>query len=71
MQAKVNRNTVTVTTRGLDELETYVDGRPLEPVRKIDDGAKQFPRPRGTMIEFIGRSDGLICQRRRLFLTGR
>ena len=70
MKVTVKKTTVTVTTRGLHELETYVDGRPHEAVRRIGDGSVQVPRPRGGTIEFVGRRRGEISQRRRASLGG-
>ena len=66
MKVKVNGDTVAVTTSGMDELETYADGRPFEALRKISDGVQQLPRPDAETIEFVGRRRGEICQRRRV-----
>lgn len=68
MKVTVQASTVAVTTRGLDELETYVDGRPLEAVRTIHDGTVQLPRPDTQTIEFVGRRRGEVCQRRKVHL---
>ena len=69
MKVEVDGNTVAVTTSGLDELETYADGRPFEAVRKISDGTQQLPRPDAETVEFVGRRRGEICQRRRVPLS--
>jgi hypothetical protein len=69
MKVQIDERTVSITTRGLDELETYMNGRPFEAVRRISDGAHQLPRPDAEIIEFVGRSNGEICQRRRLMLN--
>jgi hypothetical protein len=53
----------------MDELETYMNGRPFEAVRRISDGNHQLPRPDGEIIEFVGRRNGEICQRRRRVLN--
>ena len=66
MKVEVSGNAVAVTTSGLDELETYADGRPFEAVRKISDGVQQLPRPDAETIELVGRRRGEICQRRRV-----
>ena len=66
MKVDVSGDAVAVTTSGLDELETYADGRPFEAVRKIGDGTQQLPRPDAETIEFVGRRRGEICQRRRV-----
>ena len=71
MKVKVNDVTLTVTTSGLNELETYADGRPFEAVRKVGDGTQQLPRPDAEAIEFIGRRCGEVCQRRRVELSGK
>ncbi len=70
MKVRVDDSAVTVTTIGLDELETYADGRPCEAVRKISDGTQQLPRPDAETIEFVGRRNGEICQRRTVPLNG-
>ncbi|PTQ79644.1 peptidase S41-like protein [Nitrosospira multiformis] len=69
MKVQIDERTVSITTRGLDELETYMNGRPFEAVRRISDGAHQLPRPDAEIIEFVGRRNGEICQRRRLGLN--
>jgi hypothetical protein len=69
MKVQIDERTVSITTRGLDELETYMNGRPFEAVRRISDGALQLPRPDAEIIEFVGRRNGEICQRRRLGLN--
>jgi hypothetical protein len=66
MKVEISESTVSVTTSGLDELETYLNGRPLEAVRRISDGTQQLPRPDGEIIEFVGRRNGEIYQRRKL-----
>jgi hypothetical protein len=71
MKVEVNDATLTVATSGLDELETYADGRPIEAVRKIGDGTLQLPRPDAEAMEFIGRRRGEVCQRRRAELNGK
>lgn len=73
MKVEVNDATLTVATSGLDELETYADGRPFEAVRKIGDGTWQLPRPdaKAMELEFVGRRRGEVCQRRRVALNGR
>jgi hypothetical protein len=71
MKVTVGPRSVTVITRGLDELETYVDGRPFEATRAIGDDAHQLPRPDAATIEFAGRRGGTVCQRRRVPLGGR
>lgn len=68
MKVEINESSVTVTTGGLEELETYVNGRPFEAVRRISDGTQQLARPDGETIEFVGRHKGEICQRRKLLL---
>jgi C-terminal processing protease CtpA/Prc len=70
MKVDVGDSAVTVTTTGLEELETYADGRPFEAVRRISDGTLQLPRPNAEMIEFVGRRRGEIRQRRRVSLHG-
>ncbi|MEO7559113.1 MAG: S41 family peptidase [Nitrosospira sp.] len=69
MKVEVNGNIVAVTTSGLDELETYADGRPFEAVRRITDGTQQLPWPDAETIEFVGRRHGEVCQRRRVLLN--
>ena len=64
MKVTVSRSSVSVGTRGLDQLETYLDGAPYEPVRAIEDGTVSFERPRGGVMMFVGRRRGEICQRR-------
>ena len=66
MKVEVIGDVIAVTTSGMDELETYADGRPFEAVRKIGDGMQQLPRPDAETIEFVGRRRGEICQRRRV-----
>jgi Peptidase family S41 len=70
MDVVVAADYVAVTTSGLDELETYVDGRPFERVRTIADGDRivHSPRPAGAIVELVGRRRGQICQRRRVEL---
>ena len=70
MKVDVGDNSVSVTTNGLDELETYADGRPFEAVRNIGDGKQELPRPDAETIDFVGRRRGEICQRRRVFPNG-
>jgi len=69
MKVQIDERTVSITTRGLDELETYMNGRSFEAVRRISDGAHQLPRPHAEIIELVGRRNGEICQRRRLVLN--
>ncbi|MBN9133856.1 MAG: hypothetical protein J0H48_10895 [Nitrosospira multiformis] len=54
MKVQIDEHTASITTRGLDELETYMNGRPLEAVRPISDGAYQLPRPGGEITGFVG-----------------
>jgi len=68
MKATAQPRIVTVFTKGLDELETYVDGRPYEAVRAIQDGVHELPCPDAGTIEFVGRQGGTVCQRRRVAL---
>jgi hypothetical protein len=68
MRVAVKDRTVSVTTSGLEELETYVDGRPYEPSRRIRDGVHELPRPEGEKLEFVGRRGGTVRQRRRVAL---
>lgn len=59
-----------VITRGLDELEVYLDGRPIEGARKIVDGTLQIDwELKGNYVEFVGRMRGDVVQRRRISLT--
>jgi hypothetical protein len=69
MKVQIDERTMSITTRGMDELETYMNGRPFEAVRRISDGAHQLPRPDAEIIELVARRNGEICQRRRLVLN--
>jgi len=69
MKVQIDEHTVSITTRGLDELETYMNGRPFEAVCPISDGVHQLSRPDGKIIGFVGCRNGEICQRRRLVLN--
>jgi hypothetical protein len=69
MKVQIDEHTVSITTRRLDELETYMNGRPFEAVCPISDGALQLPQPDAETIEFTGRHNGEICQRRRRVLN--
>jgi hypothetical protein len=57
---------VLVSTRGLDELEVYADGRPAEAARAIVDGVHTVARPPGLDLEVVGRRAGVVRQRRRI-----
>ncbi|MGH8761958.1 MAG: S41 family peptidase [Nitrosospira sp.] len=70
MKVDTGDSSVSVTTSGLDELETYADGRPFEAVRNIGDGKQELPRPDAEIIEFVGRRHGEIRQRRKVSLNG-
>ena len=70
MKVQIDERIVSVTTRGLNELETYMNGHPFEAVRRISDGAHQLPRLDAETIEFVGYGNGEICQRRRGVLNG-
>ncbi|SET62399.1 hypothetical protein SAMN05216412_11079 [Nitrosospira multiformis] len=69
MKVQIEERTMSIATKGLDELETYMNGLPFEAVRRISDGALQLPLPDAEIIEFVGRRNGEICQRRRLVLN--
>ncbi|WP_196493192.1 hypothetical protein [Burkholderia stagnalis] len=67
LQVALAKSAVIVTTAGLDELEVYVDGRPVEAVRPIVDGVLKIVRPTaGRMLELVCRRAGVVAQRRRV-----
>jgi hypothetical protein len=69
LRAALGRAELTLTTSGLDELELYVDGRPIAAAAPITDGSLVLPRPAsGTTLEVVCRKAGEIMQRRRLAL---
>ncbi len=69
MRATLKNSEVIMSTVSIDELEVYVDGRPFEAARKIQDGDLAIARPStGAMIELVGRKHGRVVQRRRLEL---
>lgn len=68
MDVAIDDGALRVTTSGLNQLETYLDGRPLERVREITNGVHVVPRPAEGLIEFVGRRGDTICQRRRELL---
>jgi hypothetical protein len=70
LHAVLGKSEVTVTTTGLEELEVYVDGRPVEAARPIGDGTLTLPRPTsGQTLEIVCRKAGQVVQRRRLALV--
>ncbi|OUL99779.1 S41 family peptidase [Variovorax sp. JS1663] len=70
LRVELTRSEVSVTSTGLDEMETYVDGRPAAAARAITDGNVLFPRPgKGTTLEIVGRKSGAVVQRRRVSLA--
>ena len=72
MKATVGRRALTVQTRGIDTLETYLDGRPTEGERAITDGEIEIARPeKGEAMEFVGRAKGVVVQRRRVSLAAK
>ncbi|MFM0008231.1 S41 family peptidase [Paraburkholderia dipogonis] len=67
LHVALRKSEVTVTTTGLDELEVYVDGRPVEAARSITDEVLNLPRPTtGKTLELVCRKAGVVVQRRRL-----
>jgi hypothetical protein len=70
LHAALGKSEVTVTTTGLEELEAYVDGRPVAAARPIADGTLTLPRPAsGEMLELVCRKAGQVVQRRRLAIA--
>jgi C-terminal processing protease CtpA/Prc len=66
------RSELSITTAGLEELELYVDGRPIAAAATISDGTVTLPRPTaGEMLEVVCRQGGDVLQRRRLRLSRR
>ena len=70
MRVRARGNSISVTTSGLDELETYIDGRPSAAVCPIVDGERRLERPRKGTVDLVGRRNGQICQRRRVLPQG-
>lgn len=68
MKLVVKGKNVSVLTRGLDELEIYVDERPAEAVRRIADGAHAVIKAAAASatIDVVGRRAGVVRQRRRV-----
>ncbi|KVA75607.1 hypothetical protein WJ78_13040 [Burkholderia ubonensis] len=70
LQVALAKSDVIVTTAGLDELEAYVDGRPVEAARPITDGVVKLARPTaGTTLELVCRRAGVVAQRRRVSIV--
>jgi len=70
LRVALRTDEVSITTKGLDELEIYVDGRPAQAARPIADGTVTLPRPaNGTTLEIACRQGGRVVQRRRLPLA--
>jgi hypothetical protein len=70
LRVTLGKSELTVTTAGLDELELYVDGRPLDAARVIGDGVLKLPRPAaGERLEVVCRKAGAVVQRRRVALA--
>lgn len=70
MRVTVCPSTVVAETRGLDQLETYVEGLPAERARSLkEEDRVELPRPADRTIEFVGRRNGEILQRRRKILN--
>jgi hypothetical protein len=70
LRVTLGKSELTVTTAGLDELELYVDGRPLDAARAIGDGVLKLPRPAaGERLEVVCRKGGAVVQRRRVALA--
>lgn len=68
LEVKRNRRTLTVKTKGLDQLDLYVNGHPgRAPMRLERDGKRQLQMPANAReIEIVGFLSGTIRQRRRL-----
>jgi hypothetical protein len=64
---------LSVETRGLDQLDVYVDGHPAGTSIKLrGNGARSFAVPSvASSVEVVGFASGVIRQRRRLMLAGR
>jgi hypothetical protein len=65
---KFDSEKVTVSTRGLDQIEVYVDTTPTEAGRRVSDGDHELPVRVGERLDVVGRLKGAICQRRRIRL---
>jgi hypothetical protein len=66
MEVRRRKGVVRVETAGLTELEFYLNERPTEASRRIEDGVHEADiRDQGT-VEVVGRRRGAIVQRRRL-----
>jgi hypothetical protein len=70
LHVELSKSEVTVTTTGLEELEVYVDGRPVEAARPITAGVLNLVRPTtGKTLELVCRKAGVVVQRRRLAIA--
>jgi C-terminal processing protease CtpA/Prc len=70
LKVALSRSELAVTTAGLDELELYVDGRPIAAAAAIVDGSHVLPRPAaGGTLEVVCRAAGEVLQRRRIALA--
>jgi hypothetical protein len=72
LDVKRQRNTLTVTTANLDQLDFYVDGHPGGPPTVLRrDGTSRLKFPAAAQeVEVVGLSGGVVRQRRRLTLGG-
>jgi hypothetical protein len=65
--------TLTVESKGLDELDLYVNGRPGGASITLNgDGKRRVQVPaHARAIELVGVSSGMVRQRRRLTISNR
>lgn len=73
LEVKRRGRKLSVETRGLDQLDVYVDGHPAGTSIKLrGNGARSFAVPSvASSVEVVGFASGVIRQRRRLMLAGR
>jgi C-terminal processing protease CtpA/Prc len=70
LKVELNASEIVVTTVGLDELEVYLNSRPLQPSMPIPDGVTKLPRPSSSgTLEIACRRGGSVVQRRRFRVT--
>jgi hypothetical protein len=68
MEVKRLKNTLTITTDGLAQLDVYADGHPVGPTITLRPGqSKRVPLPANSeTVEVLGFADNTLRQRRRL-----
>jgi hypothetical protein len=68
LKIRRQRNVAIVDTKGIDQLDLYVDGRPGGPPMVVDRGGRtRVALPaRAQMVEIVGFAQGVVRQRRQL-----